>query len=1038
MPDFRFTFCVLSHFTLVMSGLCCAAELQIDELIQSAEEGDTNRGVLVFASTKFACVSCHRVGEHGGRVGPDLSKVGTERKPHEIVESLLHPKKVVKPEYNALVVATEDGKQFRGYPLKEENESLILKEPSTGELIEIELDSIVARKELGTLMPEGLLPAMSSVQRADLIRFLLDLGHDGKVNLANVNSTLEHAVAHVHGPATFEYDRKPLVPTDWPHWEHSVNRDRIYDFYTKQTEHFRKLKERPRLLAPFPGLDGGQQGHWGNQNEQTWADGRWNQTDLGSMQSGVFRGGGHQVTRGICVQVDEQYSVCFDPDSLSYPQAWKNGFVAFSEVRHGFMHGLKLQGEPVPFSGESIANDKSAKYLGCYRNGRQVVFSYRINGINYLDAPLVKEGQLTRIVKPFDEHPLKYVLTGGMAQWTEEIETPITLAEEISERPYVVDSIGLPFENPWKSLMFFGGHAFLADGSAMLCTMQGDVWHVKQIEYPSRKAIWRRFASGLHQAQGIVIDETGIYVLGRDQITRLHDLNGDGEADYYECFSNAYQTSAAGHDYICGLERDEKGYFYTASGNQGLLKISPDGSEIEVLATGFRNPDGLGLSHDGIITVPCSEGSWTPASTICAVPKEGRLSAPFKGIGGHVPPFFGLGGPKKGIAPDLPLVYLPRGLDNSSGGQTAITSEKWGPLQDLMLHFSFGAGSHFLLLRDEVNGQFQGGVVPLPGEMTSGAHRGRFHPVDGQLYISGMAGWGSYTPDDGSFQRVRYTGKKVLLPTEFHAHQNGILLQFSENVDRMTVEKVRSHFAQAWNYRYSPAYGSLEFSTKHYGTPGHDVFEITQAIVLNDGKRVFLEIPELQPVSQLHLRLHLDTKNATDLFLTIHALDQAFTGHPDVKQLTKEISPHPILKDVAYASKVVPNKWTRTIPDAREIVIETGTNLSYKTKSLQVKANEPLRLTLRNPDVVPHNWALIRPDKLMEVGDLSNKLIADPDAFIRHYIPDSKDVIVHTDVVQPNSEFTIYFRAPKKPGVYPYVCTFPGHWLVMNGEMIVE
>ncbi len=100
--------------------------------------------------------------------------------------------------------------------------------------------------------------------------------------------------------------------------------------------------------------------------------------------------------------------------------------------------------------------------------------------------------------------------------------------------------------------------------------MQGDVWRVEVFEYPSRTARWRRFAAGLHHALGLVVDEDGIFVLGRDQITRLHDLNRDGEADFYECFSNAYQTSPAGHDFICGLERDALGRFYTASGNQGL------------------------------------------------------------------------------------------------------------------------------------------------------------------------------------------------------------------------------------------------------------------------------------------------------------------------------------------------------------------------------------------------------------------------------------------------------------------------------------
>ena len=82
----------------------------------------------------------------------------------------------------------------------------------------------------------------------------------------------------------------------------------------------------------------------------------------------------------------------------------------------------------------------------------------------------------------------------------------------------------------------------------------------------ARNVRWRRFASGLHQPLGLVVADGKVYVLGRDQITRLHDLDGDGEADFYECVSNAYTTSPAGHDFICGLQRDAAGRFYTVSG----------------------------------------------------------------------------------------------------------------------------------------------------------------------------------------------------------------------------------------------------------------------------------------------------------------------------------------------------------------------------------------------------------------------------------------------------------------------------------------
>jgi hypothetical protein len=157
-----------------------------------------------------------------------------------------------------------------------------------------------------------------------------------------------------------------------------------------------------------------------------------------------------------------------------------------------------------------------------------------------------------------------------------------------------------------------------------------------------------------------------------------------------------------------------------------------------------------------------------------------------------------------------------------------------------------------------VDGQPQGAVVPLPGEFLSGVHRGRFSPKDGQLYVSGMDGWGSYAQADGCFQRVRYTGRPVQLPVACRVHQNGVLLTFTQAIDKDVAGRVKNQFAQVWNYRYSAGYGSPEFSPRHPGTPGHDPMTITAAHVLKDGKSLFLEMPELQPVNQLHLRLRVD------------------------------------------------------------------------------------------------------------------------------------------------------------------------------------
>ncbi|MCY2966404.1 MAG: heme-binding domain-containing protein, partial [Planctomycetota bacterium] len=857
---------------------------------EAQARGDAKRGAMIFGSAHFACISCHKVGEQGGQAGPLLSDVGRRLKPEQVVEALFWPNREVKPEYRAWIAQTVDGKNYQGYKQSESAEEVVLRDPAQGTLTRLAKADIEELRELGTLMPEGLTAAMSTTQRGDIVRFLLELGHDASLpGLVRPQS---------HEAAEFEYNKLPLDPARWPFVGHPINRDRLYDFYTKEARHFAAQSAMPILLPGFPGLDGGTFGHWGNQNEQTWASDRWNATDLGSMLSAIFRGPGVTVAKGVCVRLGDagELAACFNPQTLSYDALWREGFLKFSTVRHGFMEGALQAGTPVPRPAQPGVLEPF-QYHGFYRYGKRVVFAYRIGEVEYLDAPWVENGQFQRVVDRAESHPLADLTKGGPAQWPQVFDLP---GQPGMGGPYVVDRIPPPFDNPWKALMFFSGHDFLPDGTAFVCTMQGDVWQVTGLDETLAKVQWRRFASGLNQPLGLQVVDGVVHVLGRDQLTRLHDLNGDGEADFYECASNAYTTSTAGHDFICGLERDAAGNFYTASGNQGLLRISADGKRVEVMATGFRNPDGLGIMADGSITIPCSEGEWTPASTLCQI-------RPQAGSEEFEPPHFGYPGPKNGKRPTLPLLYLPRGLDNSAGGQVAVHSDRWGPLDGLAVHLSFGTASHFLLLRDEVDGQPQGAVVPLPGEFSSGAHRGRFNPHDGQLYVTGMAGWGAYNSLEGCFERVRYTGGKVQLPRGFHAHQNGVLIEFTAAIDPKIASDVTRQFAQAWNYRYSAAYGSEEYSPSHRGAIGHDPWAITRSFVLADGKHLFLEIPDLQPVSQLQLHLRVDEGEPIDMFLTVHSLAAPFTALPGYRPVEKTIAAHPLLVDLATQTKSLPN-----------------------------------------------------------------------------------------------------------------------------------
>lgn len=129
--------------------------------------------------------------------------------------------------------------------------------------------------------------------------------------------------------------------------------------------------------------------------------------------------------------------------------------------------------------------------------------------------------------------------------------------------------------------------------------------------------------------------------------------------------------------------------------------------------------------------------------------------------------------------------------------------------------------------------------------------------------------------------------------------------------------------------------------------------------------------------------------------------------------------------------------------DAMEITLTADkVQFLYDKKEFTVKAGQKVKLTLVNPaDSVtrqPHNLLIVKPGKRDVVGMAANAGMADP-AFLttKQAIPESADILHHTKLVQAGDQDTIEFTAPGEAGDYPYLCTYPGHWAIMNGIMKV-
>lgn len=459
---------------------------------------------------------------------------------------------------------------------------------------------------------------------------------------------------------------------------------------------------------------------------------------------------------------------------------------------------------------------------------------------------------------------LKSLLTGGPARWTQTIKT--SGERGTGDGPYVVDTLTAPEENPYHSWLRFGGLDFFRDGHrALICTWSGDVWLVSGIDEGLQELTWKRFATGLFQPLGLRIVNDQVYVLGRDQITRLHDLNGDDEADFYECFNNDVVVSPSFHEFALDLQTDRAGNFYFAKGGAvrpggrgwqvktlhtgTVLRVSSDGSKLDVFATGVRAPNGLGMSPDDELTVADNEGTWTPTSRISFVKKGDFLGVVDLAQRAERPTNYG-----------NPLVWLPHGeVDNSSGGQVWVTSERWGPFGGQMLHTSYGKSSLFLALHEQVDGLRQGGVVRFPLSFATGIMRARFNPEDGQLYVCGLKGWQTTAPRDGAFQRVRYTGKAVEMPNALHVKPDAIELGFTVALDPKSATDLQNFAVEQWNYRWTENYGSPEFSVMNPEEKGHDPVEVTGATLSADGKNLTLRIPGLKPVMQMKIKFLINS-----------------------------------------------------------------------------------------------------------------------------------------------------------------------------------
>ncbi len=883
--------------------------------------------------------------------------------------------------------------------------------------------------------------------------------------------------------------------------EEAVNEFRVYDFYSRQADHYIKSEKVPHILPAFPGLDAGLHGHWGKYNQNGHTDGRWNDMQHENVV------GGHisfnkstkmpSIEGGLIISLNEEKTLhaVFSPRDLNIIYYWRGNSFKLDPFRWGTSRSMHISDKPIHATPAGEITSQHSKYYGYYLYNNQAVFSYQLhknhlletlghikgtdvitrtfeiktqNGdvqINLGPTPpestsfhlKLNKGMTGEIISKSGEsivnitkskvgdtfkiylsdlensktkklihsdtlpQSLSFKTKGGQQQLKQQSHTTKgTLST--SEKAYVIDDIDLPFDNERKSLMFLTGIDFDKKGHAYITTLMGEVWKVSGLHKNLNKVKWQKIASGLNQPFGLRIWDDKIYTLERTRISILHDLNNDGEIDYFENYNNQIPVRAKSHTHKFGLERNKRGDIYFIN-DTTICKVDGVTKQFSIIATGVRNCMGVGTTLDGAMLFGPQEGTNTPTTEIIEV---------------HEGDFYG----HKGEGPvAAPMCYIPRGVDSSVGGFFQVNDSRWGPLGKSIIGLSYGYSQWYQVLRQPAGERTQGATVPMPGEFFSGVVRAATNPVDGQVYTVGLDGWGDYSAKDGCFHRIRYTEKPLYQPTNYKVFHNGLQLDFSIELDKDHISKVKNYFAQMWDYVNSKQYGSPEYSVSQPDKLGHDLLKVSSVQLLENGKSIFVEIPDLQPVMQMHLRMHLKSAEGhsfkTDIFPTIIKLENFYNFKNAVaKNTTKNEDFN--LRYIAPKAQPKISQSGEKDDHARKITINAIAGMKYSLQSFKAKAGESIQLIFNNKDGMPHNLVIAKPGQYEKVGMAAFKMLNDPKAAAKHYVPKMDEVIAYTYIVQPKGKHTTYFKVPKEKGTYKFLCTFPGHWQLMHGEFIVE
>ena len=185
----------------------------------------------------------------------------------------------------------------------------------------------------------------------------------------------------------------------------------------------------------------------------------------------------------------------------------------------------------------------------------------------------------------------------------------------------------------------------------------------------------------------------------------------------------------------------------------------------------------------------------------------------------------------------------------------------------------------------------------------------------------------------------------------------------------------------------------------------------------------------------------------TDLPVRVAAMNAMAAASPSAETLatlapwTASGEEHLRLQAAMAMDRVPESLWPPELSQHRLKRVKIGTvphKMMYDIKRFDVFAGQPVELELVNTDKMPHNLIIAKPGSLRRIGRAADAQGLDGEAAERHYVPDVDGILHASPLVLEGKTEYLRFLAPDRPGRYPYICTYPAHWQMMNGVMGVR